>query len=587
MKTSTTRFLSIALGAAMAVGTLFATTSANAAGTNLIADSNLRTCLAYQMWYMGIGSSPGGPAFQEQTQSITQDDLDALGAGGLQFLYCSGVSTLDGLENFTNSTVQEMDFPGGSITDLTPLAGLTSLKTLDVSNNQISSVAPLAGLTNLTTLLLHNNDITDITPIAPLLNATKADGSPAVKWTLSNNQITDASSVAWSVNGTAWLTVASEYYTDVYTYTVTGQSIPVGDAVTGTTIDLPTVKQFVGDPYGLKWSVQGNATLNADNTLTFTSPGPVALSWIDDMTLDCPADSAGTVLCPNDANKINLSPFSGTFNWNVSDGTATTTPSVPDSDVAKPDVISPETTGGAARLADGSDTYTLVTAVRNEAGTPLIGYMNRLHGSATSDTADASQVQFSNFRNNPDPKQFGTYLVDISSAIPGNFVVTIALDGQAIDTTTELGDEDAAPIIPSDPKGVPVNFIGADIAQPTRYIGDTQSSDGLGFLPGEDVTVTVHSDPLSLGSYKANTIGNVNVSFMTDKLDVQRHTVIFEGAVSGTVMVGFDIVNKPKGDTGGSAMTDQASGKTALVLVFAFAAAGVFSLGMGLKRRTR
>jgi len=250
-------------------------------------------------------------------------------------------------------------------------------------------------------------------------------------------------------------------------------------------------------------------------------------------------------------------------------------PSVPDSDVAKDKIVSPETTGGAARLADGSDTYTLVTTIRDENGQLLTGYLSHLSASVASDTADPTKVTLKNYRENTDKP--GTYSIDVSSATPGNFIVTVAYDNTPLDTTTPAGAD-------LHTTATPVNFIGADVAQPSRLIGDPQSSDGLGFLPGEDVTVTVHSDPLSLGTYKADGKGNVNVSFVTDKLDVGRHNVTFYGTTSGTVEAGFDVVVTPRGDTGGTAVNP--SSTSALVLVFAFVAAGAFSLAMGLRRRT-
>jgi len=682
MKTSTTRFVGIALGVSMAVGALFATIPANAdpeddatpvvstdeatpatspdttptiaessdsaspeaatpvasdtpvpvasdtpaaaapvaaaedAGPNLIQDATLRTCLAQMLSNGTVTKSP---------ESITQEDLDAIAAGSIYNIYCPGVSTLSGLENLTNGNLTAMAFPNGSITDLTPLSGITGLNMLTLTNNKITSLAPLSGLTTLVTLevgsnqitslagvegmthlgylvadnnqissvdplkdltslmylTLNDNNITDIAPIAPILNATQSNGTPKVRWTLAFNQIRDASSLDWNVMGTAWMAVPSEYQSDVYPYTVTGQSIRMDDAVAGTTIKLPEVKQPTNDPYKVRWYVLGNGTLNDDNTLTFDSYGGVALSWIDDMTVDCPANSTGTSLCPDNANKINLGSFSGTFNWYVSDGTTTGMPIPTESDVAKPQIISPDTTGGAARLADGSDTYTLLTSIRNANGDLLPGYVKHLGAYATSDTGDdASQVQFSAFR--PNPELLGTYLVDVSSPTPGNYNVYVTFDKAQLETTTDAD----TPIVPSNPTAVPVNFIGADIAELTRYIGDTQSSDGLGFLPGEEVTVTVHSDPMNLGSYKADARGNLNVGFLTDKLDVGRHTVNFVGVTSGTVMVGFDVISKPKSLPEGGASSLESSGQTALILVVALAAAGVFSLGMGLRRRT-
>ena len=598
-----------------------ATTSAPAAGPNLIEDAALRTCLAQMMWTQGIGSSPGSPEYQTQTQSITQADLDSIAKATIYSFGCSGVSTLNGLENLHDSKLQGLSFYNGQvqdlsplsgftglmsailynnkITDLAPLAGLTNLMYLDVSNNQISdlgpvaglsklsylyannnqiaNVAPLAGLTSLTQLNLGDNKITDISPIAPLLNTANADGNPKVKWTLANNQIIDSSSLDWALANKAWLAIPSEYQTGVFAYTVTGQTVPVQSSIAGATIALPQVKHPGSDPYDLTWKVTGDATINKDGTVTFNSAGPVILKWMDDMTVQCPTSSSGNPLCPSNAAKLNLSIFSGTVNVNVSSGQ----PSVPQSDVAKDEVKSPETTGGAARLADGSDTYTLVTTIRDEKDQPLTGYGDRLTVSASSEIADASNVRFSTFRE--DEKEPGSYLLDVFSDVPGNYVVTVKLGGAPLETTTP----DGAPLYTT---STPVNFIGADITQLTRLIGETQSSQGLGFLPGEEVTVEVHSDPMTLGTYTADSKGNLSVDFLTDKLDLGRHTVNFIGITSGTVKIGFDVVSppskNPRAGTGGTSIMGT-SGRTALVLAFSLAAAAVFSLTMGMRRRTR
>ena len=54
------------------------------------------------------------------------------------------------------------------LSDISPLAGLTSLTELRLNLNWISDLSPLAGLTNLTTLSLQANRVTDITPLRHL-----------------------------------------------------------------------------------------------------------------------------------------------------------------------------------------------------------------------------------------------------------------------------------------------------------------------------------------------------------------------------------------------------------------------------------
>ena len=74
---------------------------------------------------------------------------------------------------------------GNSISDVSPLAGLTGLKHLDLSTNNISEISSLAPLTNLTWLRAEQNDISDVSPLGGLTN---------LKWLgVSQNEISDIS----------------------------------------------------------------------------------------------------------------------------------------------------------------------------------------------------------------------------------------------------------------------------------------------------------------------------------------------------------------------------------------------------------
>ena len=55
------------------------------------------------------------------------------------------------------------------MSDLAPLAGLTSLVSLDLSNNYIVDISPLAGLTSLGRLDLATNAVSDGTNMWPAL----------------------------------------------------------------------------------------------------------------------------------------------------------------------------------------------------------------------------------------------------------------------------------------------------------------------------------------------------------------------------------------------------------------------------------
>ncbi|HEY3838277.1 MAG TPA: leucine-rich repeat domain-containing protein [Bryobacteraceae bacterium] len=85
-----------------------------------------------------------------------------------------------------------------AISDLTPLAGFTHLKTLVLWNNQVTDLTPISTLTNLQTLRLELNRIADISPLRNLRNLQSLQ--------LDDNQISDISPLAGLVNlRTLWI----------------------------------------------------------------------------------------------------------------------------------------------------------------------------------------------------------------------------------------------------------------------------------------------------------------------------------------------------------------------------------------------
>ena len=90
----------------------------------------------------------------------------------------ANIGDLTGLELATNLTyldLGDMEVEGrwinsNSVSNLSPLAGLTKLTRLEINDNNISNISPLAGLTNLTELELSSNNITDISPLVSLIN---------------------------------------------------------------------------------------------------------------------------------------------------------------------------------------------------------------------------------------------------------------------------------------------------------------------------------------------------------------------------------------------------------------------------------
>ena len=111
-----------------------------------------------------------------------------------------GISNLAGLEYATNLADLNLgeffyyrDWPPelrtNQVEDISPLSGLTSLKSLDLSHNQITDISALSGLTALETLALYNNQIADISALSGLINLTLLD--------VEQNLITDITPLSW------------------------------------------------------------------------------------------------------------------------------------------------------------------------------------------------------------------------------------------------------------------------------------------------------------------------------------------------------------------------------------------------------
>ncbi len=98
-----------------------------------------------------------------------------------QSVNSNSITDLTPLSGLTS--LERLDLSGNSIADLTPLSSLTRLRILELSDNIISDLTPLSGLTYLTLLTLFDNSITDLTPLSGLTNLTIL--------TLFGNSITD------------------------------------------------------------------------------------------------------------------------------------------------------------------------------------------------------------------------------------------------------------------------------------------------------------------------------------------------------------------------------------------------------------
>ena len=239
--------------------------------------------------------------------------------------------------------------------------------------------------------------------------------------------------------------------------------------------------------------------------------------------------------------------------------TPDTEPSVDDSTVEKGQVQS-STTGGAAPMANGTDSYTLIVTLNDADGNPVSGFAGDLSVDAPAGVTVSSII------DNGD----GTYSIKVTSKAPGNYKVSVLLNDDPI----------------GDP--IPVNFISAVIVLGALTAGQTQTATGFGFLPGENVTVVVNSNPINLGTFAASAAGTVTVTFVIPKdFAAGLHTVTFTGDASGRAIVAFEVrmaqnggpagPKPPAAPTGGVSLP---SGGLWWLVLLIMGGAGLVSAGM-------
>ena len=107
------------------------------------------------------------------------------GEGG-HYINSNDISNLSPLSGLTS--LKTLRLAGNSISDVSPLSNLTRLTFLDIQHNSISNVSPLSNLTRLTFLDLERNSISDASPLSNLTLLTFLD--------ISQNSILDLSHLA-------------------------------------------------------------------------------------------------------------------------------------------------------------------------------------------------------------------------------------------------------------------------------------------------------------------------------------------------------------------------------------------------------
>ena len=76
------------------------------------------------------------------------------------------IKSLRGLEHAVN--LIELNLDSNAVSDLSPIAGLTSLQMLDIDFNAVTDLKPVAGLTSLTDLYARTNAVTSAAPLRAL-----------------------------------------------------------------------------------------------------------------------------------------------------------------------------------------------------------------------------------------------------------------------------------------------------------------------------------------------------------------------------------------------------------------------------------
>ena len=149
-----------------------------------IPDANLRVVIEAE-----LGKARGALITRDEMSTLTRleaENANIRNLTGLEF--ATSLTRLD----FGLKTVGGRLVNSNSISDLSPLSGLTKLESLNLEANSIADVSALSGLTSLTYLNLYKNSISDISALSGLTSLTWLN--------LFNNSITDVSALSGLTN---------------------------------------------------------------------------------------------------------------------------------------------------------------------------------------------------------------------------------------------------------------------------------------------------------------------------------------------------------------------------------------------------
>jgi Leucine-rich repeat (LRR) protein len=101
--------------------------------------------------------------------------LDYTALASLNLSLNSDLRDLSPLAGLT--TLRRLEFLSNQITNLSPLAGLTNLWSLEFPDNQVSDLGPLSNLTALVRLYIFGNQVADLSPLSGLTNLEQLLGA--------------------------------------------------------------------------------------------------------------------------------------------------------------------------------------------------------------------------------------------------------------------------------------------------------------------------------------------------------------------------------------------------------------------------
>jgi uncharacterized repeat protein (TIGR02543 family) len=256
----------------------------------------------------------------------------------------------------------------------------------------------------------------------------------------------------------------------------------------------------------------GSTATVADNE--FTRAGYTFTGW------NTRADGSGTAYAASASLTVtgNVTLYAQ-WGSNETPPVDTPVPSAPDS-LASVVVGTSDATRGEARLARGQDAYTVTVTVHDAEGDPVSGVADQLSVTVPQGVTAGTIV------DNGD----GTYSVPITSTVAGTQSVSVLLDGVAVGS----------------PMGL--RFIDSTVDKTTVVRGESLVVTGTGFVPGEQVELSVYfahdGERPRLGSLTADENGAVTGTVPTgDAMPAGGYGVVLIGATSGTVMANFTVTD--------------------------------------------